>query len=165
LFGYFLHGYVANAAPDLSLVHYPGLPSFRGYAVSGLEGFARTAPMLGAWIYSGRSPRVADPQTGKVIDLVSTLRSSVLAGVDPSSPGYWGKMNDNDQRIVEAADIARLLWLTRREIWFQLPSEEKSKIATWLLQVDKVKISTRNTWILFPVTVHVFWQCWICQRG
>jgi hypothetical protein len=156
LFGYFLHGFIANAAPDWSLIHYPGLPSLRGYAVSGLEGFARTAPMFGAWIYSGRSPLVTDPQTGKVIDLVSTLRSGILAGVDPSSPGYWGRMSDNDQRIVEAADIARLLWLTRREIWFKLDNEEKSKIASWLLQVDSVKITTRNTWILFPVTVHAF---------
>jgi hypothetical protein len=156
LFGYFLHGFIANAAPDWSLIHYPGLPSLRGYAVSGLEGFARTAPMFGAWIYSGRSPLVTDPQTGKVIDLVSILRSGILAGVDPSSPGYWGRMSDNDQRIVEAADIARLLWLTRREIWFKLDNKEKSKIASWLLQVDSVKITTRNTWILFPVTVHAF---------
>jgi hypothetical protein len=156
LFDYFLHGFLANAAPDLSLIHYPGLPSFRGYAVSGLEGFARTAPMFGAWIYSGRSALVTDPQTGKVIDLVSIIRSGILTGVDPSSPGYWGKMNDNDQRIVEAADIARLLWLTRREIWDTLANEEKNRIATWLLQVDKASISTRNTWILFPVTVHAF---------
>jgi len=156
LFGYFLHGFITNAAPDLSLIHYPGLPSARGYTVDGLEGFARTAPLLGAWIYSGRSPQVTDPQTGRVIDLVSTLRSAILAGVDPSSPGYWGKMKDDDQRIVEAADIARLLWLTRREIWFTLDNEAKSKIAAWLLQVDNAKISIRNNWLLFPVTVHAF---------
>jgi hypothetical protein len=127
-----------------------------GYRVSGLEGFARTAPLLGAWIYSGRGRQVTDPQTGAVVDLVATLRSAIVAGTDPSAPAYWGKIDDDSQRIVEAADIARLLWLTRREIWSELDSGEKSRVYAWLAQVDHVKISSTNNWLLFPVVVDAF---------
>jgi hypothetical protein len=156
LFGYFLHGFIANAGDNFSLIHYPGLPSVYGYRVSGLEGFARTAPLLGAWIYSGRGRQVTDPQTGAVVDLVATLRSAIVAGTDPSAPGYWGKIDDDSQRIVEAADIARLLWLRRREIWSELDSGEKSRVYAWLAQVDHVKISSTNNWLLFPVVVDAF---------
>jgi len=40
------------------------------------------------------------------------LRTGILHGVDPRSNEYWGAIGDYDQRIVEAADIARILWLT-----------------------------------------------------
>ena len=54
LFSYFFHGFVINAGSDFARIHYPGLPSASGYSMSGLEGFARTAPLFAAWLYSGR---------------------------------------------------------------------------------------------------------------
>jgi hypothetical protein len=88
--------------------------------MSGLEGFARTAPLFAAWLYSGRRQEIIDEQTGKSYDIVTILQQGLLAGTDPSSPDYWGDIHDDDQRIVEAADIARVLWLTRDRIWFRL---------------------------------------------
>src|SRR5262249_5693036 len=127
-----------------------------GYRVSGLEGFARTAPLLGAWLYSGRSRMVAAPSSNHTIDLLDLLRGAILAGTTPSSSSYWGKMTDNDQRIVEAADIARLLWLTPDQIWFGLTEDERARVANWLSQVNGVEITYHNNWVLFPVVVNAF---------
>jgi hypothetical protein len=156
LFSYFLQGFVTHASPDLSRVHYPGLPSINGYDVSGIQGFARTAPLLGAWLYSGRPRVVLDPASGRPIDLVDRLRRGILAGTTPSAAGYWGRMSDDDPRIVDSADIARLLWLTRDHLWFTLNEEERARIAAWLSQVNEVKITYKNNWLLFPAVVNAF---------
>jgi hypothetical protein len=154
LFGYFLHGFVAHLTDDGARVQYPGLPSIHGYSVNGLEGFARTAPLLAAWIRSGRSPRVRDPETGAEVDLVALLKQGILAGTDPAATGYWGRMGDRDQRVVEAADIARVLWLTRTQLWDTLSPVERERVATWLRQVNGVALWPNN-WRLFPVVVNL----------
>src|SRR5262249_59787382 len=61
-----------------------------GYSMSGLEGFARTAPLFAAWLYSGRRQEIIDEQTGKSYAIVTILQQGLLAGTDPSSPNYWG---------------------------------------------------------------------------
>lgn len=156
LFMYFLRGFVENVDIYGSRVNYLGFPSVRGYSVTGIEGFARTAPLIGAWLYSGRSQSISDYITREKVDLVALLRRALLAGTDPSSLGYWGDCQNNDQRIVEAADIARVLWLTRELIWDKLTVAEQDQVAGWLLQVQQAAIKRRNNWILFPVVVLAF---------
>ncbi|WP_181703801.1 DUF2264 domain-containing protein [Chthonobacter albigriseus] len=156
LFGYFLAGFVANASADFARVDYTGLPSDRGFRVSGLEGFARTAPLLGAWIHSGRPAVIPDPASGEPVDLVAVLRQGILAGTDPDGPSYWGDVRGDDQRIVESADIARLLWLTRPVLWDRLGEAEQAQVAAWLLQAVRAEITFRNNWDLFQVVVATF---------
>jgi hypothetical protein len=156
LFSYFFHGFVVNAGSDFARIHYPGLPSLSGYSMSGLEGFARTAPLFAAWLYSGRPREIIDRQTGKSYDIVTLLQKGLLAGTDRSSPNYWGDIHDDDQRIVEAADIARVLWLTRDKIWARLDEASKKRLATWLLQTKTARISGSSNWNLFPVVVEAF---------
>jgi hypothetical protein len=157
LFSYFFHGFVNNAESDFALIHYPGLPSTGGYFVNGLEGFARTAPLFAAWLYAGRAEEIVDAQTGNTYDLRSVIQKGLLAGTDRSLPNYWGDMYVNEQRIVEAADIARVLWLTRDKIWFRLNEESKQQLASWLLQTKTVRIEhDNNNWMLFPVVVEAF---------
>jgi hypothetical protein len=91
-----------------------------GYAANGLEGFARTGPLLAAWVASGRNPTMVDAASGKQVDLVSYLRQGLLAGTDPKSGGYWGKIHSWDPRPVDSADVARIIWMTRSQIWQQL---------------------------------------------
>lgn len=154
LFAYFAEGFLAARSADGARAFYRGMGSGRGHAVSGLEGFARTAPLLGAWIHSGRDPIFTRPSTGEKVDLVEVLRAGLLAGTDPKAPSYWGDMVDLDQKIVEAADIARLLWLTRARIWDRASDEEKAQIADWLAQADRHRVSNNN-WLLFSVVVDV----------
>jgi hypothetical protein len=157
LFAYFLRGFVDHATADGARVQYPGMASRQGYAINGLEGFARTAPLLAAWIHSGRGTTVVEPGTGIAIDLVATLRRGILAGTDPRAAGYWGPIGDRDQRIVEAADVARVLWLTRGQIWDRLTPAEQDRIAAWLRQVDTAAVWPNN-WRLLPVVVDVALQ-------
>src|SRR5438128_11046132 len=83
LFRFFVIGAAAHA--DGASIHYTGYPSKEGYRVSGVEGFARIAPLLGAWIYSRRPAHIAlSSHQGDNIDLVRFLRSSVLAGTHRS---------------------------------------------------------------------------------
>jgi hypothetical protein len=145
LFEYFSSGFVRHAIPGYSRVQFGGARSFNGYSVDGLEGFARTGPLLAAWIYSGREGSGA---------WVEMLRAGIVQGVDPHSRQYWGDIRDYDQRIVEAADIARILWLTKASIWDALGDEQKQMIRTWLSSAT-TKRTPLNNWILFPVVVSV----------
>jgi hypothetical protein len=153
LFQYFLRGYVQFANPTFERVNYPGMGSVHGYRMNGLEGFARTSPLFAAWIYSGRGTVVTDYDSGTTADLVAFLKNGILAGTDATSATYWGTMTNFDQRIVETADIARVLWLTRQQIWDGLSNSEKKQVADWLLQVNHV-MAYKSNWLLFPVVVN-----------
>jgi len=159
LFEYFADGFVRHADPGYARVRYGGLGSWNGDELDGLEGFARTAPLLAAWIYSGRAnPTRANPgrdsRAAPAVNLIEILRSGILSGVDPHSSHYWGDISDRDQRIVEAADIARVLWLTRASIWETLSADERQMIHAWLLPATRAR-TQRNNWMLFPVVVSV----------
>ncbi len=145
LFEYFASGFARHAVPGYSRVQFGGAHSFNGYSVDGLEGFARTGTLLAAWIYSGREG------SGEWVEM---LRAGILQGVDPHSSQYWGDMHDYDQRIVEAADVARIVWLTRARIWDALGAEQKQMIRAWLLPAT-TKRTPLNNWILFPVVVSI----------
>jgi len=154
LFDYFLYGAVNYTDAAGSRIHYPGAPSNNGYKITGLEGFARTGTMLAAWVTSGRDPVVVDTASGRPIDLVSYLRRALLVGTDPKSRGYWGNIRDWDSRIVEAADVARIVWMSRSQIWWQLDQQQRSQVAAWLRQVDGRR-TPDNVWLLFPLMVDV----------
>jgi hypothetical protein len=145
LFEYFSQGFVEHVIPTGSQVRFAGARSVNGRSTDDLDGFARTGSLLAAWVYSKREGNARWAQM---------LRAGILSGVDPHSSGYWGNVGEYDQRIVEATDIARILWLTRTEIWEQLSHEQQQMISNWLLTA-----ATRHTppdnWMLFPVVISV----------
>jgi hypothetical protein len=152
LFGYFTGGFLRHLSPGYSRVNYCGAGSVNSLAINGLEGFARTAPLLAAWLHSGRETLFVDPVNGTRADLVAVLKTGILQGVDPSSPEYWGVIGDHDQRLVEAADIARTLWLTRERIWDRLNEDERLKITRWLRPATQA-VTPQDNWILFPIVI------------
>jgi hypothetical protein len=154
IFLYFAHGFLRHLSPGLSRVQYCGAGSANGFAVDGLEGFARTAPLLAVWLRSGRARIVADPVDGRPIDLVKLLKRGILSGVDSRSRAYWGDIRDNDQRIIEAADVARTLWLTKALIWDELDESEKRTVLAWLVPASRATTPPDN-WMLFPVLVNL----------
>ncbi|WP_235720794.1 DUF2264 domain-containing protein [Magnetospirillum molischianum] len=151
LFLYFVSGFIAGLDDTGARVRHPGAPSIAGREMDSVEGFTRTAPMLAAWIASGRPAevRIAD---GRSINLLDTLRRGLLAGTDPSNPGYWGAIGNADQRTCEAADVARTLWLLRDRLWPTLNDNERNQIAGWLNQTNGKTVADNN-WHLFPVIV------------
>jgi hypothetical protein len=153
LFCYFVEGFVHRRSPLGANARYAGWPSFNGPACDRLEGFSRFVPFIGGWLHGGRSPSVA-LSDGKPVMLPDLIRSGVLAGTDPSGAEYWGAIGHRDQRIVEAADVALALWLSRDAVWAHLDPGERKQVAAWLYGVNGKKTADNN-WHLFVVIVNV----------
>jgi hypothetical protein len=154
LFQYFAAGFVQHAVPGYARVNYKGASSQNGFDVDGLEGFSRTATLLAAWLYSGRSTMVPAPDAGPALNITDMLRSGILRGVDPASPDYWGDAQPYDQRIVEAADVARVLWLTRHVIWTTLTDAQRQEVRAWLSKAAN-QATPHSNWMLFPVVINL----------
>lgn len=149
LFRYFLTGFLTYRTGSGSAAEYPGLGSQNGQELDEIEGFTRIAPLLAAWHAGGRPAVVEVPRFGPV-DVVATLRRGLLAGTDPGSPGYWGRIPIGvyDQRTVEAADVALSIWLSRQSVWRHLDSVERRNVARWLQQVDRQIVPDNNQRLL-----------------
>ena len=153
LFNYFVAAFLEFRDASGARIYYPGSKGNKGHSIEGLEGFARTAPLVAAWLASGRPAVVIDPRhPNRSVDLRQLLRQGVLTGTNPESPDYWGDVADYDQRIVEAADVALLLWLTQKELWSQFSAAERQQIAAWLRQVETRAVH-KNNWLLFRIQV------------
>lgn len=131
LFRYFVEGFVAYRRPDGAHAEYPGLRSWNGRESDGREGFARIAPLLAAWIQSGRGTSLHG-HDGTTIDLALALRQGLLAGTDPRSPASWGPIRHYDQKIVDAADVALAIWLVRDTLWMEFSSDQRRRVTDWL---------------------------------
>lgn len=152
LFRYILEGFVVAATPGFERAHYRGMGSWHGHAISGVEGFARTAPLFAAWLGGGRSPIVEGLMRRRPVDLREILTSAIECGADPRHKAYWGRVGNRSQLIVEAADIALMLWLGRETIWPLLDATSRSNLVTWLRQAASAE-PYPNNWLLFGVTI------------
>ncbi len=144
------YGYVkiAEQSGSPARVLYPndrrGLPD----SVDAIESFARIASAWGAWLRNPANPAVIKFHDHE-INLESLLRHAFLDGTNPSNPyTYWGDIGHMDQRIVESADIAVTVWMSRERVFNKMASAEQKQIIAWLAQVDGKGTYTDN-WILF----------------
>jgi hypothetical protein len=114
--------------------------------------FARIASAWGAWL---RNPANSATLTfeGHEINLETLLHDAVLDGTNPSNRyTYWGDIGHLDQRIVESADIASAIWMSRERVFNKMGTAEQEQIIAWLSQVDGKGTYTDN-WILFTAMV------------
>ena len=144
------YGYVkvAERTGSPARVLYPddrrGLPD----SVDAIESFARIASAWGAWLHNPDNPATID-FVGHQINIEALLYQALLEGTDPSRPTtYWGDIDHMDQRIVESADIAVTLWLSRERVFNKMTASEQAQVIAWLEQVDGKGTYTDN-WILF----------------
>lgn len=150
---YFVEGFVTYASPQGGLAEYPGFKSGNGLRSDGLEGFSRIAPVLAALASQPGSTRHTLP-SGRTVDVTEILARGVTAGTNPASPDYWGEIAHNDQRIVEAADIALAIWLARDTVWRRLPPDTRARVVDWLSGVNGRR-TVDNNWHLFVAQVNV----------
>ena len=148
------YGYskIAELSGSPARVLYPddrrGLPD----SIDAIESFARIASAWGAWL---RNPSNAATLKfgGHEINLETLLRQALLDGTNPSNPDtYWGDITHLDQRIVESADIAVAIWMSRERVLNKMTADEQVQIIAWLAQVDGKGTYTDN-WILFTAMV------------
>jgi hypothetical protein len=144
------YGYVKIAEQHGSpaRVLYPddrrGLPD----SIDAIESFARIASAWGAWLRNPSNPGTLKFQDHE-IDVETLLRQALLDGSDSSNPHtYWGDIGHMDQRIVESADIAVAIWMSRERVFNKMAADEQAQIIAWLAQVDDKGTYTDN-WILF----------------
>ncbi len=84
------------------------------------------------------------------IDLSEIIKNAFLHGTDPAHKGYWGRLENYDQKICESADLALTLWLSREWVWDKLDNSEQQRIIEWFEQVNHCDI-VDNNWHLFPL--------------
>src|SRR5690606_7962260 len=102
----------------------------------------------GAWLRQPANPATLQFE-GRQMNLESLLGEALLQGTDPSNPStYWGDIGHLDQRIVECADIAVALWMSRERVFDRMTAAEQTQIMAWLAQVDG-KGTFADNWILF----------------
>lgn len=136
-----------------------GLPD----AVDAIESFARIASAWGAWLRNPANPSVLTFQDHE-INVESLLHQALLDGTNPSNPRtYWGDIGHMDQRIVESADIALAIWMSRERVFNKMTPAEQAQVMDWLAQVDGKGTYTDN-WILFTamaqaVRLHLGFPC------
>ena len=144
-YGYFK---IAQRSGSPARVLYPddrrGLPD----SVDAIESFARIASAWGAWLRNPANPAIIKFQEHE-INLETLLRQALLDGTNASNPyTYWGDIGHLDQRIVESADIAVTIWMSRERVFNKMTKAEQEQIMAWLAQVDEKGTYTDN-WILF----------------
>jgi hypothetical protein len=144
------YGYtkIAEQSGSPARVLYPddrrGLPD----SVDAIESFARIASAWGAWLRNPANPSMLTFQ-GHEANLETLLYEALLDGTNPSNPHtYWGDIGHLDQRIVESADIALAIWMSRERVFHKMTAAEQKQIIAWLAQVDGKGTYTDN-WILF----------------
>jgi hypothetical protein len=152
LFRYFLVGFLVRRTRLGAGAEYAGMGSYNGPAMDRLEGFSRTAPLWAAWLHGGR-PAAITLADGSTADLVALLRAGILSGTNPESEEYWGDIVHWRQSIVEAADVALALWLSRAQLWDGFAKEEREQVGRWLIQVNRRRVPDNN-WHLFVTQVN-----------
>ncbi|MBE5976448.1 MAG: DUF2264 domain-containing protein [Paenibacillaceae bacterium] len=87
-------------------------------------------------------------------DIWLIYHDAIRYGTNPSSPEYWGDIEDYDQKTVETAVLGLALCMAPEQIFYPLSKEEQTRFADWLYQVNYHKIP-ENNWRFFIVLVNL----------
>src|SRR5713101_6655543 len=115
-----LEGVRGHASRTHALIFVPdSRGSARRRRSDGLEGFARTFLLAAA--------RLAGSTGEAPGDLAARYARGLTAGTDPASGESWPPIRDVSQPMVEAAQIALGLALSRPWIWDRMSAGERSR--------------------------------------
>jgi hypothetical protein len=134
IFARMTYGYVLAAERNGSMARalYPDDRRNLPDSVDALESFARIASAWGAWLRNPANPACVYFQ-GHELNIESLLRQALLDGTNPQNPHtYWGDMEHMSQHIVEAADMAVAIWLSRERVFNKMTEAERAQVIAWL---------------------------------
>ena len=137
-----------HASVNGARIDFPGDEGGYGRAVDGLEGFARTFLIAGF--------RIAGANGEGVDDLLAFLRGGIAAGVDPTAPDRWVRIEEHAQAKVEAASLALVLDMTRPWLWDTLDETTRTRVIDYLAAVVGDDTYPRNNWLWFRIVVQTF---------
>ncbi|KGI83320.1 hypothetical protein JY98_18950, partial [Exiguobacterium mexicanum] len=104
---------------DYTHAYYPGSPGQQTVKTDAMEGVSRVLPLLAAWLVHHQQP-IIKGLNQQPFNIAEMIKSAFVNGTNPSHKGYWGKLENYDQKICESADLALTLWLSRKWVWDQL---------------------------------------------
>lgn len=136
------------ASASHARIDLPGAPGGYGSDVDGLEGFARTFLLAGF--------RIAGARGQGVDDLIAAYSRGITAGVDPSAPDRWVRLDEHPQAKVEAASIALILDLTRPWIWDRLDAVTQGRVIDYLAPAVGDPTYPPINWLWFRLVVQTF---------
>lgn len=136
---------------DYTHAYYPGRPGQQTVRTDALEGVSRVLPLFAAWLIHSRQERLNGLNL-QPIHISNMIRQAFIHGTDPTHKGYWGKLENYDQKICESADLALTLWLSKEWVWDKLETGLQQQIISWFEQVNHCEI-VDNNWHLFPLLV------------
>jgi len=113
-----------------------------GERVANIEGFSR---LLWGEAFN---------DDGRKSQLFKDICRGILAGVDPDSTFYWGKVSDYGQQFVEMVALSVFLIESKVDFWDKLTTYEQENITTYLNQIVEGKVWLNN-WQFFKVMVQV----------
>ncbi|KAF1974275.1 hypothetical protein BU23DRAFT_113458 [Bimuria novae-zelandiae CBS 107.79] len=131
-----LHG---GASPQHAMVKVGATGTRFDETAAQVEGYARPlwglAPLLaGGSTYAG---------TEKFVQ-------GLVAGTDPENDEFWGYMEDQDQRMVEACPIGYTLAVAHKDFWDPLTDKQKKNVEAWLGSMNDKDMPNTN-WLWFRV--------------
>ena len=143
------HSSEHKASPRL-----PGRVTRDGERREGMETIGRSLLMA--------APRIAGAQGKDPLGLAAWYREALLAGTSPNGPESWprGVMCKSPllgvtNSIVEGANIAFSLYISREWLWETFSPAEKKQVADWLRHHARLEV-WGNNWQLFPAMAEGF---------
>lgn len=136
------------ASENFARIAPPGASGGYGRDVDGLEGFARTFLLAGF--------RIAGARGEGVDQLIEDYSRGIAAGVDPSAPDRWVRLDEHAQAKVEAASIALILDMTRPWIWDRLDTVTQQRVIDYLAPVVGDDTYPQTNWVWFRLVVQTF---------
>lgn len=129
----------SGASPKHALIKVGSTGTRFDETAAQIEGYARPlwglAPLLaGGSTYAGTEQFVA----------------GLIAGTDPESDEFWGYMEDQDQRMVEACPVGYTLAIAHKSFWDPLTAAQKKNVETWLGSLNNKDMPNTN-WLWFRV--------------
>jgi hypothetical protein len=73
--------------------------------------------------------------------------NGLIAGTDPESEEFWGYMEDQDQRMVEACPIGYTLAIANEKFWDPLSDAQKKNVETWLGSMNDKDMPNTNWYV------------------
>ncbi|KAF2212427.1 hypothetical protein CERZMDRAFT_112121 [Cercospora zeae-maydis SCOH1-5] len=129
----------AGFSKERALVRVGGTGTKFDETAAQIEGFARPLWGLSSLLASG------DPYPNHTLWL-----QGLISGTDPSSPEFWGQMQDLDQRMVESCPIGFTLAIAGTHFWEPLTGAQKQNVENWIGSMNDKEMPNTN-WLWFRV--------------
>lgn len=147
---YFINEYLKRSSYAGTRVFFDGLASNNNADIDLIESSSRLLPLVAVCLKAVKNECLN--LSVDMLAIEAKFRTAILNAASVDSDEYWGDASDRNQLIVEVADYALALWLTKDFIWDKYEIDEKEYIKKWLVSFIHRDV-VDNNWHLFQVII------------